>query len=154
MELYDVVVFIHVSAIIVAFGVTFAYPVIGAFVTRNDPKALPVLHRAQAQVGKTVISGGMLVALIAGIYLASDADLWSEVWVTIPFIILIILGGLGGMFFGPQETKAAELAERDLAAGTGELSAEYQAVASRIAQVGLLTNVLILVAAFFMVVKP
>ena len=98
---YDVVLFVHVTAVILAFGVTFAYPIIGTFVMRNDPRALPVLHRAQALVGKTLISGGLLIALIAGIYLASDRDLWSEIWVTIPFIIIIILGGLGGMFFGP-----------------------------------------------------
>lgn len=157
ITLYSVVLFIHVAAIIVAFGVTFAYPVMTPFVTRTDPRALPVLHRAQALVGKTIISFGMLVALLAGAYLATDADVWSEIWVSIPLLILIVLGALGGMFFGPQETKAAELAERDIAASTGEtvqLSAEYQAVAGRIATVGAIASLLVLVAAFLMVVKP
>ena len=153
MELYDVVLFIHISAVVIAFGVTFAYPVIGAFVTKNDPSALPVLHRAQARVSRTVIPFGMLVALLAGAYLATDLDVWSEVWGSIPLLILIVLGALGGMFFTPQETKAAELAERDLAAD-GALSPEYQAVAGRIAKVGALADVLILVAVFFMVVQP
>ena len=157
ITLYSVVLFIHVAAIIVAFGVTFAYPVMTPFITRTDPRALPALHRAQALVGKTVISFGMLVALLAGAYLATDADVWSEIWVSVPLLILIVLGGLGGAFFGPQETKAAELAERDIAASTGDtvaLSAEYQAVAGRIATVGAVASLLVLVAVFFMVVKP
>jgi ABC-type multidrug transport system permease subunit len=72
-------------------------------------------------------------------------------------LIIIVLGGLGGAFFGPQEMKAAELAERDIAASTGdtvELSAEYAAVAGRIATVGAISSLLVLIALFFMVVKP
>lgn len=153
---YDLVLFVHVSAIILAFGVTFAYPIIGTYVTRTDPRALPVLHRAQALVGKTLISGGLLVAVLAGAYLATDAEVWDELWVSIPLVIAIVLGGLGGMFFGPQETKAAELAERDIAASgdTVELSAEYEAVAARVGMVGSLASLLVLVAVFLMVVKP
>lgn len=153
VTLYDIALFVHVSAIIVAFGVTFAYPVMAPFVSRSDPRALPVFHRAQALVGRTVISGGMLLALVAGAYLATDAEVWDELWVGIPLLILIVLGGLGGMFFGPNEIRAAELAERDLAAG-GELSAEYHAVAGRIATVGAIASLLVLVAVFLMVVKP
>jgi Sec-independent protein secretion pathway component TatC len=157
VTLYNVVAFVHVAAVIAAFGVTFAYPIITPFVTRTDPRALPVLHRAQALVGKRLISLGLLVALLSGAYLATDADVWSEMWVSISMLIIIVLGGLGGAFFGPQETKAAELAERDIAASTGdtvELSAEYAAVAGRIAAVGAIASVLVLVAAFLMVVKP
>ena len=69
----------------------------------------------------------------------------------------MILLALGGAFFGPQEIKAAELAERDIAAsGEGEpkLSAEYEAVSKRIATVGAVANLLILVAIFFMTAKP
>lgn len=156
MELYDVVLFVHVVSVIAAFGVTFAYPIMGPFVTRTDPRALPVFHRAQALVGKRLISLGLLVALLSGIYLATDRDLWSEMWVSIPMLIIIVLGGLGGAFFGPQESRAAELAERDIAASGDavELSAEYRAVAARIAGVGAFASLLVVVAVFFMVVKP
>lgn len=153
MTFYEFVLFVHIAGVVIAFGVTFAYPLMAAFVSRTDPRALPTFHRAQAFVGRTLISGGMLIVFVAGAYLATDADAWSEMWVSIPLLILIVLGGLGGMFFGPQEAKAAELAERDLAAG-GELSAEYQAVAGRIATVGKASSLLILIAVFFMTVKP
>ena len=58
ITLYSVVLFVHIASIVIAFGVTFAYPVLIPFVTRTDPRALPVVHRAQSQVGRTVISFG------------------------------------------------------------------------------------------------
>ena len=33
--------------------------------------------------------------LLAGIYLATDRELWSETWVTVPFVLLFIIAGLG-----------------------------------------------------------
>jgi hypothetical protein len=56
-------------------------------------------------------------------------------------------------FFLPQGRKAVDIAERDLAAG-GELSAEYRTVSARIARVGQLAGLIVVVAIFFMVVKP
>ena len=82
----------------------------------------------------------------------------GKIWVIVPLIILIGLLALGGAFFGPSEKRAAELAGRDVAAagpdGPVILSPEYTAVAARIAKVGALANVLILVAIFFMAAKP
>ena len=153
VETYSVVLALHIAAVVVTFGVTFAYPLLGMFVTRTATEALPALHRAQAFVGQRLISPGMVVILAAGIYLAHKLDSFSDAWVQVPFAILIVIGALGGMFFGPQEKKAAALAERDLAAG-GALSPEYEAVARRIAIVGGLVNVFILVAIYVMVVKP
>ena len=44
---YDVVLSVHIMAIVAAFGVTFAYPIVGVYVTREQPRFLPVLHSAQ-----------------------------------------------------------------------------------------------------------
>lgn len=154
---YNVVLALHIAAIVVAFGVTFAYPGIGIFVTREHPRFLPVLHAAQERVGRLVITPAATVALLAGFYLASDRDYMSKVWVVVPLIILIALLGLGGAFFAPGERRAAELARRDVdAAGDGPvaMSAEYEAVATRIAKVGALASFLVLVAIFFMTAKP
>ena len=155
---YDVVLSVHIAAIVVAFGVTFAYPVLGIYVTKEHPRFLPVLHGAQARIGKFLITPAATVALLAGFYLASDRDYMGKVWVIVPLVILIGLLGLGGAFFSPSEGKSRELAERDIAAsgpdGAVTLSPEYQAVSGRVAKVGGLANLLILVAIFFMTAKP
>ena len=77
----------------------------------------------------------------------------SKVWVTVPLVILVLIGGLGGMFFAPNERKLGELARRDLAAGS-ELSAEYDDLFRRVAAAGFVTMALVLVAIFFMAAKP
>lgn len=145
---YNVVVAIHVMAVVLAFGVTFAYPILMPFLARNHPDTLAPIHEAQDRIGRFLIMPFATLALLTGIYLAADRDYFSEIWVQVPMGILIILLGLGGAFFTPHERKAAALARTD------PNSPEYQAVAMRIAKVGALTSVMILVAVFFMVAKP
>lgn len=154
---YDVVLAVHIAAIVVAFGVTFAYPLMEAVTSKANPRAMAGYHHAQAVVGQKIIAPAGGLALLAGAYLATDRDLWSKVWVTIPLIILVALLALGGAFFGPNEKKAAELAERDIAAaGEGEVvfSDEYKAIRAKVAMVGAIGSVAVLVAIFFMTAKP
>jgi hypothetical protein len=153
---YDVVVALHIAAIVIAFGITFSYAPLEAFVRRTNPRSMPTLHAGEAFIGKVLITPAAVVAFLAGSYLASDRDYWSEVWVTVPMVILIALIVAGAAFFDPHERRAAELAARDVAAsGDGEVrfSPEYEAVARRIAMVGALADFLVLVAVLFMVTK-
>jgi small-conductance mechanosensitive channel len=153
---YDVVLSVHIAAIIIAFGGTFAYAPLGIFVTKANPRMLPTLHAGQVFLARAVITPMAILALLAGSYLASDRDYWSQVWVTVPLVILVVLMGLVHAFFNPHDRRAAEIAQRDIdASGAGEvkLSDEYQAVAGRLAQIGAVAGVLILVAVLFMVTK-
>jgi hypothetical protein len=153
---WQVVLAIHIMAVVVAFGVTFAYPVIGAFATRMDPHAMPWYHRMQEVVGQRLITPGLGVVLIAGIYLASKLHQWSSFYVSWGLAVAIILGALGGLFFGPTERRLAEVAERDIkAAGEGEVqfSAEYDVLNRRVAVVGTLVNVLLLITIYVMTVQ-
>lgn len=150
---YQVVLAIHIMAVVVGFGVTFAYPIIFAVVEKADPRALATLHRVQHVVGQRLINPGLAVVVIAGIYLASKLEVWSTFYVQWGLGVAIVLGGLGGMFFAPTEKRLAELAERDVAAaGDGEvtMSAEYNALSKRLAKVGALSSLLVLVTVYFM----
>jgi hypothetical protein len=126
---YDVVLSIHIMAVVAAFGVWFAYPLL---VARGDADA----HRAQVRVAR-----------MAGVYLASDRSYWSEVWVSIPLLILIVLMGITGGYFIPRQERLAELAE----AGGGP---EYTALATQVARVAFVAAGLVVVAIFFMAAKP
>ena len=101
---YDIVLSIHVMAVVAAFGVWFAYPLL---VTRGDAAA----HRAQVRVARLVVTPAGTLALLAGVYLASDRSYWSEVWVSVPLLILIVLLGITGAYFVPRQERLAELAE-------------------------------------------
>lgn len=153
VTIYQVVLAVHIMAVVVAFGVTFAYPIIFAVVRRADPRALPALHRAELAVGQRLINPGLAVIVVAGIYLASKLHVWSSFYVQWGIGAAVVLGGLAGMFFIPTERRLIELSERDVkAAGDGEvaLSAEYDAASKRLANVGAFSSLLVLVTVYFM----
>jgi hypothetical protein len=143
---YDVVLWVHVVAVVVAFGGVFTYPVWFGILRSWEPAQRGLFHRAQATLGKWVISPFLLLVILAGAYLASDRDYWSEVWVTVPLVIAIVLGGLGGAYFSRREDKLAELAD----AGGGP---EYDRLFGEVRNVSYVAMFLVLVAAFFMVTK-
>jgi hypothetical protein len=155
---YTFVLAVHIAAIVIAFGVTFAYPVMYAVGIRSEPRSMPGLHRIQDTVGKFVISPFIGLALLAGIYLASKLHVWSDFYVQWGLGAIIVLGGLGGAFFAPRERRLAELAERDIAAADaaspGErevvFGAEYKALRKLVLTVGLAANALILLTIYFM----
>jgi hypothetical protein len=150
---FQVVLAVHIMAVVVAFGVTFAYPIIFAVVERADPRALPAIHRAELAVGQRLINPGLGVVVIAGIYLTSKLHEWSAFYVQWGLGAAVVLGGLGGLFFMPTERRLIELSDRDVkAAGDGDvtLSPDYQATSKRLATVGALSSVLVLVTVYFM----
>ncbi|MEA2390610.1 MAG: hypothetical protein QOK31_719 [Solirubrobacteraceae bacterium] len=149
----QVVVAIHIAAAVVAFGVTFAYPIVLTYGRRLDPRALPWFHRVQHRLGTRLITPGLLVVVVAGVYLASKEHQWGEFYVQWGLGVAIVLGALGGAFFAPREKKAAELAQRDVdAAGTGEVTfgSDYESLAKQVGAVGALASLLILTTVFIM----
>lgn len=154
IEFYNVVLAVHIMAVAFAFGIVLAYPVLIPWARRNHPAAMPVVHALQVRVERAVIGPGMVLILAAGIYLASDADVWSESWVSVPLLILLVVGGIGGAVLTPLEKRLGELAARDVQGGGDALSAEYDAQLGRWSLFAYTCAVLVLVAIFFMTAKP
>jgi hypothetical protein len=150
---WQVVLAIHIAAVMIAFGVVFSWPVFVLVGTRLDRRAIPWFHRMQQAVGRRVINPGLAVVLVAGIYLASKLHYWHYFFAQWGVAVVIVIGALEGGFIIRQEGHLAELAERDLAAGGEEWSAEYQALARRTGLVGLVMCALILVTIYLMTVQ-
>ena len=163
---YEVVLAIHVMAVVVAFGVTFAYPIMFAIGARHDPRSLPLLHRVEYTIERRLVNPGLLVVLLAGIYLASDGHHWSEFFVQWGLGVVIVIGGLLGSVMIPTAKRAEVLAQRDLDASaalarasesapqTPAMSEEYRALTRRLASVGSLLSLLVLATILVMVIKP
>jgi uncharacterized membrane protein len=151
---YGVGKFFHVFAVIIAFGPTYAYPFMGAIAGRTDPRSVPTIHRIIAAIDRYLLNPGMVVILVAGFYMVSKGDLdMGQSWIIVGLVALLVVGGMQGMLFTPWNRKALELSERDMKAGD-ELGPEYMALTKKIAGAGQLAGLLILVAVFFMTVKP
>jgi len=153
---WQYVLALHILAVVVAFGVTFAYPLLGITGARLDPRAMPWFHRMQSLITQRLISPGLLVVLLAGIYLASKLHQWSTFYVQWGVAIAVILGGLAGAFLAPNERKLSDIAARDVsAAGDGEVkwSAEYESLRTRVAGVGALASLLVLITVVLMTIQ-
>jgi uncharacterized membrane protein len=154
---YDVVLAVHVMAVVVAFGVTFAYPIMFALTAKHEPRSLPLMHRVATTIDRMLLNGGLVVVLAAGIYLASKGHHWSEFFVQWGLGAVLVIGALVGAVMIPAGKRARALAERDLKASSdGEIvfSAEYQAVVRRLQTVGSLLSGLVLLTILLMAIKP
>jgi uncharacterized membrane protein len=150
---YSIGLFIHVLAVVLAFGPTFGYGIFFSVLPKY-PRATPAVIEGVQRVDRYLVDPGSIVVLLAGIYMLVDGP-WdgSESWITIGFVAIIALLGLQHGFFHPQTRKAKELAERDLKSGDA-LSAEFEEVSRRLASVGTIAGLIVVVTIFFMTVKP
>jgi hypothetical protein len=153
---WQVILAVHIIAVVVAFGVTFAYPLFGVAGARLDPRAMPWFHRMQQLIGRRLISPGLGLVLIAGIYLASKLHQWHFFYVQWGVVVAIVLGAVEGAFMVPNEGKLAELAERDIAAagaGPVSFSPEYDALFKRVGSVGAAMSLLVVITVYLMTVQ-
>jgi hypothetical protein len=154
---YEIVLAVHIMAVVIAFGVTFAYPIMFAVGARRAPRSMPLLHRIEYTIERFLINPGLLLVLAAGIFLASDGHHWSEFFVQWGLGAAIVIGALVGSVMIPTAKRAETIAERDIATtseGAIEMSGEYQALVQRLQTVGTLLSALVLVTIAFMVIKP
>jgi heme/copper-type cytochrome/quinol oxidase subunit 2 len=152
---FHVVLAIHVATVIVTFGAIFARPLVFAFARRHEPRSLPVLHRIEYTVERLFVWPGILIVVISGAYMTGYDEHWSAFYVLwgIGVIVLIVLALMIALI--PAARRARAAAERDVqhSAATGGavvLGDEYRALNRRIANVGALLGVLILLTLLFM----
>jgi uncharacterized membrane protein len=159
---YNVSVFIHVTAVVIGFGATFAESIAFPIVTRTSVRHLPYLHQLQGAINRWLATPALVVVLVTGIYQVSKGN-WSfgDFWISATFAILIVLGGLTGAYFVPADRRLGAMAERELAGmpadhepALADLSAEYQQGMRTEGIVGAVAGLLIIVAIFLMVTKP
>jgi len=150
---YNISVWIHVTAVVVGFGATFAEALMFPVAMKLDERHLPYVHRLGVAINRRLANPALLVIVITGIYQVAKGD-WSfgAFWISATFAIAIALGALLGSYFIPTDKKLAVMAEKDLAAGG--LSDEYRRLARREGQIGTVAGILIVVAIFLMVTKP
>ena len=151
---YTISIWIHVSAVIVGFGSTFAEAVTFPVAMKLDRRHLPYVHRLQLFINQRLASPALVVILITGFYQVGKGN-WSmgDFWISATLAIAIVLGGLLGAYFIPTDRKLGAQIERELAGG-GEPSADYLAEVRREGVVGTISGILVLLAVFLMVTKP
>jgi hypothetical protein len=151
LRFYDVAVFIHVAAVVTAFGVIFTYPLIVPLTLRTAPDKLGWMHRLQGAIGQRIVTLSGALVLISGLYLVLSDDgpfsFSDDWWTGFGLVSILVLLGLGGAYFAPRERRLAELAERD----AGTPSPEYRALLRQWWIVAGASMTLVMVTILFMV---
>ena len=155
---YSVSLFVHITAVVVGFGATFAESIMFPLAMRLDKRHLPYVHRLGLAINQWFATPALVVILVTGIYQGLEGD-WDfgRFWISATFVIVLVLGGLLGGYLIPADRRLGPMVEREIAAaGAGEvvLSDEYQRRARTEGVVGALAGVLVIVAIFLMVTKP
>lgn len=157
VEFYNVILFFHILAVVLAFGPTFAYGLFIAVAQKEGGVAIPAIGRSIVTWDRTAGTAGMTVVLLSGMYMATkDGYPWefSDFFISWGFVAILVLFGVVHGYFGPKTRQAVELAERDLGHGDGELSGEFNALSGQIARVGSVTGLLIVLTIYVMTAKP
>ena len=162
VSFYDVVLFFHITLVVLAFGPTFAYPLFLGVAERTDPRALPTIGRgivAWDRIGQIMLLG----ILIAGLYMVgTDSGLgaaweFSDFFVGWGFVAVIVIGAASGGYFTPKTKRMIEIVERDVAAagdGPVQLSDEFHALSQQIAKVGTAVGIFTILTIYVMTAKP
>jgi hypothetical protein len=162
-SLFEVILAVHIIGVVVAFGMTFAYPIMFTVAARQDPRGLPLMHRVEYTTERYLLNPGLLVVLAAGIYLASKGHFWSDFFVQWGLAAVVVIGAVTGAVMIPTSKRAEQIATRDLAAsvehagasagaaaGEVEFSDEYRALVRRLSLAGTLLSLLVLVTIVLM----
>jgi uncharacterized membrane protein len=155
---YELSLFVHISAVMVGFGATFAESLAFPVAMKLNPRHLPYVHRLQLAINQYLATPALVIVLITGVYQVEELD-WDfgSAWVSGSFLIVIVIGGLLGGYFIPADRRLGPMVEAEIeAAGDGEvtLSDTYQRQARMEGIVGTITGILLIVAVYLMVVKP
>jgi uncharacterized membrane protein len=155
---YNFSIFLHITAVMVGFGSTFALAVAEPVAMKLDPRHIPYVHQLSMTLNRYFATPGLVIVLVTGFYQVSEGN-WDlgDFWISGTIVIVIAIGAIVGAVFTPGAVKLKAFAERDIAAagdGPVQMSEDYQQLAKRDMIFGPITGLLLVAAVFLMTVKP
>jgi len=150
VTLYGVVLAVHVTAVLAAYGAPIIYPLLVPYVRRRHPSALSAVHDAQYWLNTRVAPVASVGIVGAGVYMGFDRNLWSEAWLIAGLSLFAVISVVGLVVIVPSTRRLADLARSDSTAA----GPQYQATYRRYMAVEVALGVLVVAAVFVMAAKP
>jgi uncharacterized membrane protein len=158
---YDFSVFLHVSAVVVGFGATFAESVMFPVAMKMSARNLPYVHRLQLVINQFFVLPALVIIVATGIYQMSEGNWdYGDFWVSGTLTIVVIIALTVVFFFIPIDRRLLPMIQKALAdAGDRELQladlpGEYQRWGRLEGLVGSILGILVIAAIFLMTTKP
>jgi hypothetical protein len=158
---YNFSVFIHVTAVVLGFGSTFAESVMFPVAMKMSARNLPYVHRLQLTLNQFFALPAIVVIAATGIY-QMDKGGWDygDLWVSATITILVVILLINIFFFIPTdrrllpiiETAIADAGDRELK--LADLPPTYQRWGRAEGIVGSIVGILLIAAIFLMTTKP
>lgn len=154
---YDVVLWLHISSVVIAFGATFAFGIYVALAVSKYPRSVPAVLEAQTIINRSMVTIGGLLILVTGIYLAADRWDFGYFFITWGILAIIVLLGLVHGFFLPHDRRALIAARRDIDASPGdqvEFGEEFNRNSAASARMGPIAGLIVILTIYVMTAKP
>jgi predicted integral membrane protein DUF2269 len=158
---YNISLVIHITAVMVGFGATFAEAIMFPVAVRSGIKYLPYVHRLGLAINQWLATPAIVIVIVTGLYQVDQGNLeLGSFWISGTLTIVIVIGALLGAYFIPTDRKLAPMVEGEIAAlgdreiTMADLSEEYQRRARMEGIVGTITGLLLVIAVYLMVTKP
>lgn len=154
---YDVILWLHISGVVLAFGPTFAFGLYFAVGARKHPRGIPAILESQIAISRSLITLGGILVLLSGLYLTGDRFEFSDFFVAWGILAIIVLLGLTHGFFMPNDQRALRIINRDIeASGPGEFqpSQEFMDSSGKNAKMGPIAGLIIILTIYVMAAKP
>ncbi|MEA2351729.1 MAG: hypothetical protein QOG41_1473 [Thermoleophilaceae bacterium] len=150
---YDYSLALHITAVVVGFGATFAESVTFPIAMKLDRVHLPYVHRLQRVINTYFAVPALVIVVATGFYQVSERD-WDlgKPWLSISLGLVALIAVLNIAYFIPEDRRLEAMITRDLAAG--EPSEEYMKRSRNTGIAGALTGVMLIAIIFLMVTKP
>ncbi|MBO0768554.1 MAG: DUF2269 family protein [Solirubrobacterales bacterium] len=156
-SVHSIALIVHIVAVIAIFVVTLGWPLVVRTVggLRNRPPVY--VHKMRVLLSRAVVNPALLVALIAGVYLATDEHAWQSFWVLWGLGAILVIGGLEGGIIARTHRRQAQLAaeEHEQEGEEGDQALKKYGRRARVNDIAEWLVVLIVVlSAVFMSAKP
>jgi hypothetical protein len=156
VDLFVILLFLHVLGAIAAFGPGFASMVVGPMVAQ-EPQHANFYARSQALAARRLITPVSITLAITGVGMILVRG-WSTLtsgrhWLEAAILLYVIAVVISIAVMAPASRRLVELTSQPLAPGSGP-SPEVPATAARVRLTGLTLTVLVVVITYLMVAKP
>ncbi|MBI2169106.1 MAG: DUF2269 family protein [Actinobacteria bacterium] len=151
MRIDQALLTVHLLAVATWIGAALALQVIAARTGRADADPVSDHFALDAEaVGKLLFAPSSILLLITGAALVERQDLaWSEPWIVLGVVALLVAGAVGGAFLIPEGRRIAALAKEP-----GHDPAEVRARARRRFLVARIDLAVLVLAVADMVFRP
>ena len=110
---YELSLFIHVTAVVVGFGATFAESVLFPVAMKMSPRNLPYLHRLQLTINQFFAAPALVIVIATGLYQMAEGNWeYGDFWVSGTLAIVVVIGVLLLAYFIPADRRLLPMVEK------------------------------------------